>query len=58
MQIEIIKDSNAVTSRNGTNKQTGVITQYFSQEAYAHLGGHFPVQIKIPVEDSTGYPVG
>lgn len=59
LKIEIVENANQVETRNGTNKQTGAITAFYAQYGYAHLGGAFPVKMKIPLESpAMAYPVG
>lgn len=49
--IEIFKENEVVDSRTlpATDKR-GALT-LFSQVAYAHLGGKFPVETKVSLED-------
>lgn len=56
MIIEIIKGSDVPTSRQFKNKPDELS---WSQPAFAHLGGHFPVEIKLPLKNATfAHPVG
>ena len=57
MKIEIIKGHEQPISRMITT-QTGQKTIH-EQTAYAHMGGAFPVEFKIPLNShGDAYPVG
>lgn len=59
LKIEIVAGANEVESRNVTDKQTGAIKAFYNQYGYAHLGGAYPVKMKIPLSSPVdAYPVG
>jgi hypothetical protein len=54
--IEIIKGSDQPISKSFKNKPDELS---WSQKAFAHLGGVFPVEIKVPIKNPTHvHPVG
>lgn len=57
LKIEIIKDHEAPISRT-INTRNGQKTIH-EQTAYAHFGGAFPVEFKIPLDSpASAYPIG
>lgn len=49
--IEIFKENELIDTRQGVSAKSGKPWKQFSQIAYAHLGGKFPVETKIPLEE-------
>lgn len=50
MKIEIMEAHSAVQSRTIQGKDGKADKTYYSQKAYAHTGGAFPVEFKLPLE--------
>ncbi len=49
----------AVQSRTIQGKDGKADKTYYSQKAYAHTGGAFPVEFKLPLENqNSAYPSG
>ena len=58
-KIEVFQEDVTVTARNMPPKDGKPGRTIYEQTAYAHLGGKFPVQMKLQVEDPTKtYPAG
>lgn len=59
LKIEIFQEDVTVTARNMPPKDGKPGRTIYEQRAYAYLGGKFPVQMKLQVEDPTKtYPAG
>lgn len=59
LKIEVFQEDVTVTARNMPPKEGKPGRTIYEQIAYAHLGGKFPVQMKLQVEDPTKtYPAG
>jgi hypothetical protein len=59
MKIEIMENHSAVQSRNVPGKDGKPDNTFYSQKAYAHTGGAFPVEFKIPLSNhNDAYRVG
>lgn len=57
LKVEILKDHDAPISRS-INTRNGPKTIH-EQKAYAHFGGAFPVEFKLPLDSpADAYPVG
>lgn len=55
MKIEIIAGFEAPQSRTVNGRDGQAPREVFSQTAFAHLGGPFPVQIRLPLESMQAY---
>lgn len=59
LKIEIFPEDVTVTARNMPPKEGKLGRTIYEQSAYAYLGGKFPVQMKLQVEDpAKAYPAG
>lgn len=59
LKIEVFQEDVTVTARNMPPKDGKPGRTIYEQRAYAYLGGKFPVQMKLQVEDPTKtYPAG
>lgn len=58
-KIEVFQEDVTASARNMPPKDGKPGRTIYEQIAYAHLGGKFPVQMKLQVEDPTKvYPAG
>ncbi|MCU8094330.1 G5P family DNA-binding protein [Shewanella sp. SM20] len=53
LKIELFQEDVTVTARNMPPKDGKPGRTIYEQRAYAYLGGKFPVQMKLQVEDPT-----
>lgn len=53
LKIEVFQEDVTVTARNMPPKDGKPGRTIYEQRAYAYLGGKFPVQMKLQVEDPT-----
>ncbi len=59
LKIEIFQEDVTVNARNMPPKDDKPGRTIYEQTAYAHLGGKFPVQMKLQVESpASTYPAG
>ncbi len=59
LKIEIFQEDVNVTTRTTSPKDDRPGRTFYEQTAYAHLGGKFPVQMKLQVENPASvYPAG
>lgn len=57
--IEIFKDNECVDAREIPAKADRDAMTIYSQVAFAHLGGRFPVEFSLPLQkDDSAYPAG
>ena len=53
--VEIFKENECLDVREGTSVKTGKPWKQISQIGYAHLGGKFPVETAIPMQDGQSF---
>ena len=57
--IEIIEHHNAPFEISGIGKTSGKPYSFYKQKAYAHVGGAFPVEFEIMLDDArNAYAIG